>query len=46
MANNLATTDQVFVISAGFEPGINAVFMNYGWPGNFREMKNVVKLAT
>ena len=31
---------------AGFEPDVEAVFMNYGWPGNLREMKNVVKRAT
>lgn len=31
---------------AGFEPDVEAVFMSYGWPGNLREMKNVVKRAT
>jgi two-component system response regulator HydG len=31
---------------AGFEPEVDAVFMSYGWPGNLREMKNVVKRAT
>ncbi|MGV8090896.1 MAG: sigma-54-dependent transcriptional regulator [Mangrovibacterium sp.] len=30
----------------GFEPEVDAVFMSYGWPGNLREMKNVVKRAT
>ncbi len=30
----------------GFEPDVEAVFMNYNWPGNLREMKNVVKRAT
>ncbi|HEY3371684.1 MAG TPA: sigma-54 dependent transcriptional regulator [Prolixibacteraceae bacterium] len=30
----------------GFEPTVEAVFMNYSWPGNLREMKNVVKRAT
>jgi len=30
----------------GFEPAVETVFMNYGWPGNLREMKNVVKRAT
>ena len=30
----------------GFEPVVEAVFMNYGWPGNLREIKNVVKRAT
>ncbi|MEL7589190.1 MAG: sigma-54 dependent transcriptional regulator [Prolixibacteraceae bacterium] len=31
---------------AGFEPEVEVAFMNYGWPGNLREMKNVVKRAT
>lgn len=31
---------------SGFEPGVEYVFMNYGWPGNLREMKNVVRRAT
>ena len=30
----------------GFEPNVEEVFMNYAWPGNLREMKNVVKRAT
>jgi len=30
----------------GFEQDVEAVFMDYGWPGNLREMKNVVKRAT
>ena len=30
----------------GFEPEVEAIFMNYAWPGNLREMKNVVKRAT
>ena len=30
----------------GFEPDVEAVFMHYAWPGNLREMKNVVKRAT
>ena len=29
-----------------FEPIVESVFMNYSWPGNLREMKNVVKRAT
>ena len=29
-----------------FEPDVETVFMNYAWPGNLREMKNVVKRAT
>jgi two-component system response regulator HydG len=31
---------------SGFEPDVESVFMNYGWPGNLREMKNVVRRAT
>ena len=30
----------------GFEPEVEAIFSNYNWPGNLREMKNVVKRAT
>lgn len=30
----------------GFEPDIETVFLNYHWPGNLRELKNVVKRAT
>lgn len=30
----------------GFEPAIETVFLNYHWPGNLRELKNVVKRAT
>ncbi len=30
----------------GFEPDVEIVFMDYHWPGNLREMKNVVKRAT
>ena len=30
----------------GFDPDVEAVFMNYAWPGNLREMKNVIKRAT
>jgi len=30
----------------GFDPEVEAVFMNYAWPGNLREMKNVVKRST
>lgn len=29
-----------------FEPDVEAVFMEYDWPGNLREMKNIVKRAT
>jgi two-component system response regulator HydG len=31
---------------SGFEPDVEAIFMNYSWPGNLREMKNVIKRAT
>ncbi len=30
----------------GFEPEVEAVFFDYNWPGNLREMKNVIKRAT
>lgn len=30
----------------GFDPEVESVFLNYNWPGNLREMKNVVKRAT
>lgn len=29
-----------------FDPDVEAVFMEYDWPGNLREMKNIVKRAT
>lgn len=28
-----------------FDPDVEAVFMEYDWPGNLREMKNIVKRA-
>jgi len=31
---------------SGFEPAVESAFMDYSWPGNLREMKNVVKRAT
>lgn len=31
---------------SGFEPDVEYVFTNYAWPGNLREMKNVVRRAT
>ncbi|HZL09704.1 MAG TPA: sigma-54 dependent transcriptional regulator [Prolixibacteraceae bacterium] len=31
---------------SGFDPDVEAVFMNYSWPGNLREMKNVIKRST
>ena len=30
----------------GFEDEVMSVFKNYNWPGNLREMRNVVKRAT
>jgi two-component system response regulator HydG len=30
----------------GFEKSLERVFLNYSWPGNLREMKNVIKRAT
>lgn len=30
----------------GFEPDAEAVLINYEWPGNLRELKNVIKRAT
>ena len=31
---------------SGFDPAVENAFMDYSWPGNLREMKNVVKRAT
>lgn len=31
---------------AGFEKDVEQVFLDYPWPGNLREMKNMVKRAT
>ena len=30
---------------SGFNPSVKAVFHEYSWPGNIREMKNVIKRA-
>lgn len=30
----------------GFDKSLEGVFLNYNWPGNLREMKNIVKRAT
>jgi two-component system, NtrC family, response regulator HydG len=40
-----ANTDLQKSVS-GFDPDVESVFLNYGWPGNLREMKNVIKRAT
>lgn len=39
---NIALNKEVI----GFEPAITSIFNQYGWPGNLREMKNVIKRAT
>lgn len=31
--------------TTGFSPDVNAVFRNYTWPGNIRELRNVVRRA-
>lgn len=30
----------------GFDPEVQEVFLKYAWPGNLRELKNIVKRAT
>lgn len=30
----------------GFDPEVQEVFLKYSWPGNLRELKNIVKRAT
>ena len=30
----------------GFDPAVIGIFENYSWPGNLREMRNVIKRAT
>ncbi|MGE5394277.1 MAG: sigma-54-dependent transcriptional regulator [Candidatus Saccharibacteria bacterium] len=42
---NLANAELNKTIS-GFSHEVEYVFMNYAWPGNLREMKNVIKRAT
>ncbi len=29
----------------GFEPGVMEIFLNYSWPGNLREFRNVIRRA-
>jgi two-component system response regulator HydG len=31
---------------SGFEPDVESILLDYHWPGNLREMKNVIKRAT
>ena len=30
---------------SGFNPSVNTIFHQYSWPGNIREMKNIIKRA-
>lgn len=30
---------------SGFNPSVNEIFHHYSWPGNIREMKNIIKRA-
>ncbi len=30
----------------GFEDGVMEIFLNYSWPGNLRELRNVIRRAT
>jgi len=30
---------------SGFSPSVKAIFYDYSWPGNIREMKNIIKRA-
>ncbi|HEX8356070.1 MAG TPA: sigma-54 dependent transcriptional regulator [Segetibacter sp.] len=40
------TNDELNKNIRGFSPEVEAIFKNYVWPGNIRELKNVVKRAT
>ena len=40
------TNDELNKNIRGFTPEVEAIFKNYVWPGNLRELKNVVKRAT
>ncbi|HET6559082.1 MAG TPA: sigma-54 dependent transcriptional regulator [Prolixibacteraceae bacterium] len=42
---NLANIDLRKSVTA-IDPEVETVFLNYNWPGNLREMKNVIKRAT
>jgi len=39
------TNDELGKNVAGFEPQVIEMFMNYTWPGNLREFRNVVRRA-
>jgi two-component system response regulator HydG len=40
------TNDELGKNIKGFSPEVEAIFKSYVWPGNLRELKNVVKRAT
>ena len=40
------TNDELGKNIRGFSPEVESIFKNYVWPGNLRELKNVVKRAT
>lgn len=40
------TNDELGKNIKGFSPEVEAIFKTYVWPGNLRELKNVVKRAT
>jgi len=40
------TNDELGKNIKGFSPEVEAIFKTYVWPGNIRELKNVVKRAT
>ncbi|MCW3112548.1 MAG: sigma-54-dependent Fis family transcriptional regulator [Segetibacter sp.] len=40
------TNDELAKNIKGFSPEVEAIFKTYVWPGNLRELKNVVKRAT
>ncbi|WP_207491968.1 sigma-54-dependent transcriptional regulator [Aridibaculum aurantiacum] len=40
------TNDELHKNIKGFSPEVESVFKSYVWPGNLRELKNVVKRAT
>jgi two-component system response regulator HydG len=40
------TNDELSKNIRGFSPEVEAIFKTYVWPGNLRELKNVVKRAT